>query len=152
MADFIPGADLAQRFYEEVVRPALGPRVHAAALLGTGSDVLGFDTPRSTDHGWGPRMHLFVAGADKAVVASDVAAALPDTFAGWPTRYGWDAVPVQSHVIVCELSAWVREHVGVDPRHGMETIDWLATPQQLLLEVTAGRVVHDGDGELTAVR
>ena len=34
----------------------------------------------------------------------------------------------------------------------MKTIDWLAVPQQLLLEATAGRVLHDGDGELTAVR
>lgn len=34
----------------------------------------------------------------------------------------------------------------------MSTIDWLAVPQQLVLEVTAGRVLHDGDGELTSVR
>ena len=107
---------------------------------------------RSTDHGWGPRMHLFVSDADVAAVASEVEAALPATFMGWPTRYGWDAVPVQSHVVVCELSAWLKEHIGLDPREGMGTIDWLATPQQLLLQVTAGRVLHDGSGELAAVR
>jgi hypothetical protein len=87
-----------------------------------------------------------------AEVASDVEAALPATFMGWPTRYGWDAVPVQSHVVVCELSAWLREHIGLDPREGMTTIDWLATPQQLFLQVTAGRVLHDATGELAAVR
>ena len=101
MAQFVPGAELARRFYEEVVGAAVDPWVHAAALVGTGSDVLGFDTARSTDHGWGPRMHVFVAAADVAAVTSAVEAALPDTFAGWPTRYGWDAVPVQSHVVVC---------------------------------------------------
>ena len=152
MAEFIAGADLAQRFYDEVVGAAVGPRVHSAAFLGAGSDVLGFDTARSTDHGWGPRMHLFVAAEDVAAVRADVESALPNTFMGWPTRYGWDAVPVQSHVVVCELSAWLREHLGFDPRDGMTTIDWLATPQQLLLEVTAGRPLHDGAGELAAVR
>lgn len=152
MAEFIPGADLAQRFYDDVGRTAVGSRPHAAAFVGTGSDVLGYDTTRSTDHGWGPRMHLFVGQGAVAEVTADVEAALPDTFLGWPTRYGWDAVPVQSHVVVCELSAWLREHLGVDPRHGMTSFDWLATPQQLLLQVTAGRVLHDDAGELTAVR
>jgi hypothetical protein len=152
VADFVAGADLAERFYQDVIRAAVGPRTHSAALVGTGSDVLGFDTIRSTDHGWGPRMHLFVSEADVAEVASDVEAALPATFMGWPTRYGWDAVPVQSHVVVCELSAWLREHIGLDPREGMTTIDWLATPQQLFLQVTAGRVLHDPAGELAAVR
>ena len=152
MPEFVAGADLAQRFYEEVIRAAVGPREHAAAFVGMGSDVLGFDTIRSTDHGWGPRLHLFVPAGDVAAVASEVEAALPDTFMGWPTRYGWDSVPVQSHVVVCDLSAWLREHIGFDPRGGMGTIDWLATPQQLLLQVTAGRVLHDGAGELAAVR
>ena len=152
MPEFVAGADLAERFYHEVISPAVGQRRHAAALVGMGSDVLGFDTVRSTDHGWGPRMHLFVAEAEVAAVAGDVEAALPDTFMGWPTRYGWDAVPVQSHVVVCELSAWLQEHIGFDPRKGIRTIDWLGTPQQLLLQVTAGRVLHDGTGELAVVR
>ncbi|HET6320212.1 MAG TPA: hypothetical protein VFG86_27455 [Chloroflexota bacterium] len=33
---------------------------HAAANLFAGSEVLGFDTPRSMDHWWGPRVTLFV--------------------------------------------------------------------------------------------
>lgn len=34
----------------------------------------------------------------------------------------------------------------------MSTLDWLTTPQQLLLEATAGPVFHDDLGRLTAVR
>ena len=42
------------------------PRLrYAAALLGPGSEVLGFDTERSTDHDWGPRLQVFL-GADEA--------------------------------------------------------------------------------------
>ena len=36
--------------------------------------------------------------------------------------------------------------------NGVSTRDWLATPQQLLLEVTAGAVFHDPTGDLTSVR
>ncbi|MGH9222528.1 MAG: hypothetical protein ACRD2W_01720 [Acidimicrobiales bacterium] len=88
MSDFVSGADLAQGLYEEVIGPVVGPRPHAAALVGTGPDVLGFDTERSTDHGWGPHLHVF--GDHEAVVEveRDIDAALPETFGGWPTRYG----------------------------------------------------------------
>jgi hypothetical protein len=152
VATFVPGADLAEGFYEEVIRPVLGRTNHSAALLGPGSDVLGFDTARSTDHGWGPRMHLFVDEADAAAVAARVDAAMPETYRGWPTRYGWDAVPVQHHVVVRPLGEWLQDHLGIDPRRGMRTVDWLTLPQQKLLEVIAGRVFHDGPGELSRVR
>jgi hypothetical protein len=53
MPSFLPGRELAARFYAEAVRPILDasfseppPR---AALIGSGSEVLGFDTPVSAD-------------------------------------------------------------------------------------------------------
>jgi hypothetical protein len=84
VATFVPGQELARAFYEEVVAVALGDIRHSAALLGTGSDVLGFDTERSTDHGWGPRMHVFAERGDVERVRDAVDAALPDAFRGWP--------------------------------------------------------------------
>jgi len=46
---FLSGIDLSRRFYAEAVAPAVdGPR--SAALVGPGSEVLGFDAGRSTDH------------------------------------------------------------------------------------------------------
>lgn len=51
---FIKGLELSQLFYEEAVRPILMihfPQLtYSAALLGRGSETLGFDTPQSTDH------------------------------------------------------------------------------------------------------
>lgn len=47
---------------------------------------------------------------------------------------------------------WCNLRLGVDPRAGLSTLDWLALPQQLLLETTAGRVFHDGIGQLESVR
>ena len=48
---FIPGLELSRMLYEQAVAPILAARfprlVFSAARLGFGSDVLGFDTPRS---------------------------------------------------------------------------------------------------------
>ena len=61
---FIPGLDLARLFYTEAVRPLLDQEcpglAHSAALIGSGSEVLGFDSLRSTDHNWGPRLQIFL--------------------------------------------------------------------------------------------
>lgn len=51
MPEFIPGAELARAFYEEVVAGIVDETEHTAALLGWGSEILGVDTKRSTDHG-----------------------------------------------------------------------------------------------------
>ena len=152
MNAFVPGRELAQTFYAEVVAPLVGYVPHSAGLLGSGSDVLGFDTSRSTDHGWGPRLRLFVRAEDVDAVRSQVEAGLPGEFRGWPTRFGWDDVPVSDHVGVTTFGVWLERQLGFDPREAMTTLDWLTTPQQLLLEVTAGAVFHDGLGEVEPVR
>ena len=146
MPEFVPGLELSRAFYEEVVAPILGHTVHSAARLGWGSDVLGFDTKRSTDHGWGPQLQVFVEEP------FDIDDRLPETFRGWPVRYGWDAHAVEHHVAVVRLGEWLERHLGFDPRRGMQTRDWLSTPQQLLLEITSGAVFHDGLGELEPLR
>jgi len=150
--DFVPGLELASAFYEEAIAPLLGGTEHAAALLGWGSDVLGLDTERSTDHGWGPRLQVFVEPGDVGPVQSAIDESLPDEFRGWPTRYGWDEVPVSHHVEVAPLGEWFQGRLGFDPRRGVSVRHWLSTPQQRLLEVTAGAVFHDASGELGAVR
>ena len=116
MPEFVPGRELSRAFYAEVVGPLVGDVEHSAALLGWGSDVLGFDTARSTDHGWGPRMRVFVDPADVPRVRAAVDAGLPDEFRGWPTRYGWDDVPVSSHVNVRPLGEWLERQLGYDAR------------------------------------
>ncbi len=53
------------------------PRVpYAAALVGPGSEVLGFDTDRSVDHDWGPRLHVFLSDSDAERHAAAITAAL----------------------------------------------------------------------------
>ena len=152
MTAFVPGRELARAFYAEVIEPLVYGVSHSAALLGWGSDVVGFDTERSTDHGWGPRLQLFVGPDAVDDVRSRIERDLPDEFRGRPTRFGWDDVPVSDHVTVTTLGAWLVRQLGFDPRDQMTTVDWLTTPQQLLLEVTGGLVFHDGLGEVESVR
>lgn len=161
---FIPGLELSARFYREAVRPLLGDLPHTAARLGTGSEVLGFDTTRSADHDWGPRLQLFVPeGTDTEAIELTLSERLPKTFLGWPTNFAsgdtervgvmaYTDGPVRHRVDVVPLGRWLTEQLAFDPRAGVTTVDWLATPTQWLAEVTGGAVFHDGDGELTAVR
>jgi hypothetical protein len=148
---FIPGLELALGFYEDAVAPLLADVPHSAAHLGWGSDVLGFDTERSTDHGWGPRLTIFVRnGVDELDALLD--AQLPQDYRGWPVRFGWNEHPVTKHVEVGRLGEWLERRLGIDPQDGLSYRDWLALPQQLLLEVTGGRVYHDGLGTLEPLR
>ena len=144
MPGFVPAIQLNRELYEEIVGPALSSWPHSAALLGWGSQVLGYDTERSTDHGWGPRVEVFVArnAVEPARVAVD--AALPERFRGWPIRYGWDAWPERHYVGVTTASHWFRGRVGFDANEPISALDWLLTPQQQLLGIVRGAVYHDG--------
>jgi hypothetical protein len=169
---FIPGLRLCGLFYEEAVRPILAtafPSVtYSAALIGYGSDVLGYDTVRSTDHEWGPRLLLFVdeqVYADVvAPIQTELSQRLPRVFHGYSTHFGApddegvqvraarDAGPVDHKVEVHTPHQFCLDRLGVDPRGGLQFQDWLTLPQQKLLEFTAGRVYHDGLGELGKIR
>jgi hypothetical protein len=170
--DFVPGLELSRRFYEEAVRPVMRARFgdlpHTAARVGAGSEVLGFDTARSADHEWGPRLQVFLrprdVGLDLAGVLSGVLSdELPKTFYGYPTNFAptdnervrsmaLTDGPVFHRVDVTSLDAWFAGNLGFDPRGEVTTFDWLATPTQTLAEVTAGAVFHDGLGELAPAR
>ncbi|MEX2225895.1 MAG: hypothetical protein WEB52_05525 [Dehalococcoidia bacterium] len=93
METFVPGLELARAFYTEAVRPILREQLpcleYAAALIGTGSEVLGFDSQRSTDHHWGPRVMLFASDEHAHKYGDDareqLATRLPPSFRGVST-------------------------------------------------------------------
>jgi hypothetical protein len=160
---FVPGLELARQFYSEAVRPLLddvfpGLR-HSATLLGPGSEVLGFDTQRSVDHDWGPRLQIFLNPDTPArpldVITATLAEHLPATFRGYPTAFPVTAEPdsdARHRVHVTALGPWLTSRLGFDPRQAVTTLDWLATPTQQFAEITAGAVFHDGLGELDQIR
>ena len=160
---FVPGLRLAGEFYAETVRPLLDAEFpglgYAAALIGPGSEVLGFDTERSTDHDWGPRLLVFLDDADAERLAGAVdemlRRRLPAAFRGYPVAFEVTRDPgggARHRVEVFGLGGWLTWRLGFDPRGGVTVPDWLAAPWQRLAEVTAGAVFHDGSGGLTRAR
>lgn len=150
--EFVSGVDLNAGFYADVVEPLVREYDHAAALLGWGSDVLGYDTPRSTDHGWGPRLQLFVSKADTEPMRRLLAARLPERYREFPVSYGWEDDVARHRVDVWTLGDWLTGQLGIDPRRGLSTVDWLCLSQQRLLGVVGGAVYADPHGELSDVR
>ncbi|NUP18468.1 MAG: DUF4037 domain-containing protein [Streptomyces sp.] len=155
--EFIPGLELSRRFYTDAVRPLLeeaAPGVpHSAARMGTGSEVLGYDTPRSADHDWVPRLQVFLHRHDvprhAARIRHVLTEHLPKTFLGHPTR---SSPPAGHGVEVTGTATWFTDTLGFDPVQGIAPADWLATPTQLLAEITGGAVFHDGLHTLTPLR
>ena len=173
MPTFLPGLELSERYYAELVRPLLDrhfPRLpHAAALIGYGSEVLGFDTAMSMDHAWAPRLLLFLRPADLArapEITACLARELPTHFLGFPlgvkaseTEPGIffmdeDTRPgaVAHRVVLTSLDDFVRAELGWVPSEPLTAADWLTFPSQKLRILTAGRVYFDNLGELTALR
>jgi len=153
---FVPGIELARGFYREAVAPLLAGIPHSAALLGQGSEVLGFDTARSTDHDWGPRCEIFLDDGDPELIRrldGLLTARLPSTWHGYRTAFPHTHAPETRHrIVITHFEPWVRAKLGFDPLAGVTRADWLAVPTQPLAEFTGGAVFHDGLGVLEPAR
>ena len=162
---FVPGLQLSERFFHAAVRPILDRRfpglMYSAGELGSGSDVLGFDDAQSRDHGWGPRVTLFLDEADfveqGAAILERMGHELPPEVDGYPTHFTDPQLkggglelreerPIQHGVRVTTFSRFTTEYLGVDAARPVGEMDWLAIPSQHLRTVRAGRVFHDGLG------
>ena len=149
------GLALARRFYQRVVGPLLGGNLHGAALLGDGSEVLGYDDSVSTDHDFGPRVQIFLPEHADAAKIHLLLRGLPRTFEGFPVIFvdaDHDGGAPQHQVEVTTAEAFFTQRLGVDPANGMSVAEWLLTPTQRLASLTAGAVFQDPDGALTRRR
>ena len=172
--EFIPGLELSRRFYHEAVLPVLDKHFpglpHAAARIGHGSEVLGFDNEMSTDHNWGPSLQIFL-GEEDAGLAGKIKEALsrnlPYVFYGYSTHFaeftlepGTGVVhpefksegPIEHMVQAVMLRAFIREDLAYDLDQALHVSDWLTFPSQKLRTLVTGAVYHDGIGELSALR
>ncbi|GAB7189444.1 DUF4037 domain-containing protein [Kineococcus sp. NUM-3379] len=151
------GVDLARAYWSEVVAPLLARRwpalPHAAARLGTGSDVLGLDDAVSRDHDWGLRLTLLVPAAVVTEVGDVLESELPATFRGLPTRFPLTRDQRVVHrVDVTTVGEFAGRHLGLGPDGPAGVLEWLSLTGQSVLEVTAGAVFRDTEGRLTRLR
>src|SRR5687767_5453674 len=150
MPTFIPGLELSRRFYSELVHPLLDQHhpglPHAAALIGYGSEVLGFDTEMSMDHAWCPRVLLFLRDEDAALaepIKSMLGRELPQEFLGFPLHTvaveGEPGVfamktttdgPVAHKVVPVTLRNFIQENMNWDISQALTPADWLSVSSQ----------------------
>src|SRR3954471_19553451 len=110
------GLDLPRPFYRDAVSPIVADVPHSAALIGPGSEVLGYDDHRSTDHDFGPRLLLLLpdgsSTADAGALDDALAERLPLRFAGRPVRFPLSHDRATQHrVEIARRTDWFRAQV-----------------------------------------
>src|SRR5687768_13288269 len=168
MSEFIPGLKLSRLFFEQAVRPVIErttPELkYATALIGSGSEVLGFDDEMSADHHWGPRVMLFLNENDHADKRNSIDAALreqlPAVFLGYPTNFSEpdakdnnvqklvavDSGPINHRVDIFTIRDYLLAYLNFDIDREIEPADWLTFPEQKLRSITADTIFHDEIG------
>jgi hypothetical protein len=143
VTEFVSGLALSRQLYQRHVRPVLNERfgelAHAAALLGRGSEVLGFDDEMSADHDWGSRVLLFLRRDDRARHGDDLQRVLRLEL---PANFEGHAVNVEIHTV----RDYLMDKLAVDLDSELEARDWLTFPEHGLRMFTAGEVFHDDVG------
>ncbi|OAQ70447.1 hypothetical protein VFPPC_02916 [Pochonia chlamydosporia 170] len=172
MPSFIPGLELNRKFHDHVVRPLLAAEFpdlqYDAALIGPGSEVLGFDTEMSMDHDWGLHFFIFVREEHQEqcqVIANMLSHKLPESFLGFPVsippvspkpgvRVLDDELPgpIKHHITPMTLNTFVVRHLGLDVTKGLDSVSWLTLPTHAIGEVVAGEIYHSGLGDLSRLR
>ncbi len=174
MPGFIPGLTLSRILYTDAVAPLLADQApgppYAAGLFGPGSDVLGYDTARSMDHDWGPRLILVLNDADLAEWAPRLDAmfrrALPRTVAGFPIGTAEFAAepgirhmvdldhgdPVDHLITITSPGRWLSAQLGIASIDELSPATWVSVSEQALLETTSGEIFRDDSGAITAIR
>src|SRR5256885_1407143 len=163
MPEFTPGLRLGRLFFEEAVRPILElvlPGLkYSAALIGSGSEILGFDDEMSTDHHWGPRVMLFLKEEDHARNSETIVRALrkhlPARFLGYSTNYTEPDPndnnvqrleetdgPINHRVDVFTIRDFLLSYLNFDINSTITTADWLTFPEQKLRSITTGEGYH----------
>ncbi len=165
---FVPGLELAASFFREAVGPIIDrcfPDLkYTAALIGCGSEVLGYDTEMSTDHHWGPRAMIFLRQEDFDARRREMNAALsgelPPAFSFYPTNYtepnpddhgvqsllAVDSDPVNHRVEIFTLRSFFADYMNIDIGADLQPADWLTLPHQNLRSISAGKVFRDDLG------
>lgn len=170
---FIPGIKLSERFYNEAVKEELEKNYpdldYAAALIGRGSEVLGYDDKMSTDHHWGPRFYLFLKDNDfqkyNLEIKEFLSQNLPTSFLGYSTNWSEpdpndsmnqilvekEKSPINHRIEIYTVKSYLRENLHISTLE-LSQLDWFSIPEKILLEITSGKVFYDSYGELTHAR
>jgi len=152
------GLEVSKEFISTLLLPLLQealPDVYerlSVAVVGTGSDVLGYDDQLSRDHHWGPRANVMYLREDRDRIVGPLHAVLdeklPDSFQGFEVHANVGNLTGVCHAAVEDF---FERFLGTDQLPQRDA-DWLSLCEVDLFHVTAGEVVYDGPGELARRR
>lgn len=160
---FISGIEISEAFFEYTVKPILErtyPNLnYSAALVGEGSEVLGFDSAISCDHDWGPRLKIFLSQGDRAALADEISdklrRELPAKQGVYPINFyqidgGKTKVmqegtvgDINHRVEFSSIAEFIYDYLEFDLNCEIEVSDWLSFSEQKLATIVAGKVFHD---------
>lgn len=165
MKDFLKGMPLCESFFFEVGQPLLEvhfPKlIYSAGLLGSGSEVLGFDDIVSTDHMWGARFDLFLNVKDLDNFGHKIMKVFgenfPSKFKGYPVHFGKpnlsdNGVRLPSTTSLGNVDPLINfytpvgffhDYLGIKDTEKLDLTDWLCIPEHRLLTVRSGEMFHD---------
>lgn len=152
------GLEISRQFISDALLPFLRkslPKLYdrlAVAVVGTGSDVLGWDDEISRDHHWGPRANVMYLREDAERVRPQLqevlATQLPEKYQGFAVRVN---IGNLTGVCSCAVEDFFARFLG---REGLpqSDLEWIQLCEVDLFHVTAGRVMYDGPGKLSEWR
>ncbi len=168
------GIELVERFFFEIIEPMINARYpelrYAAAFLGAGSEVLGYDDEISQDHDWGLRLNLFVADTQISEQLDQYFRdELPGEFLGFSTHWGEaddkgvrlmtedPGSGINHRIEISTVQQYLDQKLNlkidrIDELSQLSIAQWLSLPEQSLLEFVSGRVFKDGSGKLNQAR
>ena len=173
VSEFIPGLKLSEMFFQEIVKEIIEVEYpslkYTAALIGPGSEVVGFDDIVSSDHHWGLRLYLFIDSESYNVHYDSLIklfrTKLPYEFRGHSTHWSLpdsndsgNQFPqfikegeVNHRIEIFTVNKYLKKQLNLE-NADLTDIDWLLLPEQKLLEFTSGKIFFDSLGELLEVR
>jgi len=172
MPKFVPGLRLSELYYRQIVEPILKTRFprlkYSAGLVGSGSEILGYDTRQSMDHNWGLRLFLFLTDKDlrtkSSQIDNELCMSLPRSFLGHSTSFGKpdevgvrtpkqnNSEKVEHYIMFYSIRSFFKEYLNTDPYRKIGVSTWLTLPQQKLLSIVKGKIFHDDLGIRRIIR
>jgi hypothetical protein len=155
---FIKGIELNRGYYFDIVKPLLDKYSsgiqYSAALIGYGSDVMGFDTTTSMDHNWGPRLQIFINDINEVNGLNEYFSDnLPYQYKNFSTNFSkqsydgtirmvyTNSKPINHLIEIDTFENYLANRYKIN---NITNIDWLKFIDQNLIEITSGEVFYDG--------
>ncbi len=155
---FESGINVSEALFHEVVEPIINseyPKLkYSSALIGSGSEVLGFDTAISTDHDWRPRVYIFLSSRDHNRVGQKLEEflriSLPKKFRDYDLSLDDPDDLRSKHVY--STNSFIKKYLSFDNKKKPSHLDWLTFDEHRLLGIVSGKVFRDEGKELEKMR